>query len=312
MDEINCSYIFDRSGILNNKSKAVGLMLISALGFAFMAAMVKLSGDIPLAEKVFFRNLVSFLVVFMASRKSGESIICKKENFKYVLARSLLGLTGVFLYFYSINNLYLADASVINKLSPIFITIFAVMFLKEELNPIKVISMIVAFIGVLLVIKPQWNLTVIPAVAALLSAAFAGGAYTLVRYLGDKEKPATVVFYFSLISVVITFPLALLNFKQPTFHQLFYLIFIGIFAAIAQISLTYSYKYAPASEVAIYNYTNIIFTAILGFVIWNEKPDLLSIIGGIIIVLMALIVYLYNKKNSKKEIKHTINPVGAK
>ncbi|GAA0739231.1 DMT family transporter [Clostridium oceanicum] len=282
---------------MNNKSKAVFLMLLSALGFAFMAAMVKLAGDIPLAEKVFFRNLVSFIVVFVASRNSGESLICKKENFKYVLARSLLGLTGVFLYFYSINNLYLADSSMINKLSPIFIIIFAAIFLKEKLNAVKIISMVVAFIGVLLVIKPQWDLSILPAASGLLSAAFAGGAYTMVRYLKDKEKPATIVFYFSLISVVGTFPLVLLNFSKPTLNQLIYLILIGIFAAIAQIALTYSYKYAPASEVAVYNYTNIIFSAILGFIIWQETPDALSIVGGIIIILVALVVYLYNKKN---------------
>lgn len=282
---------------MNNKSKAVFLMLLSALGFAFMAAMVKLAGDIPLAEKVFFRNLVSFIVVFVASRNGGESLICKKENFKYVLARSLLGLTGVFLYFYSINNLYLADSSMINKLSPIFIIIFAAIFLKEKLNAVKIISMVVAFIGVLLVIKPQWDLSILPAASGLLSAAFAGGAYTMVRYLKDKEKPATIVFYFSLISVVGTFPLVLLNFSKPTLNQLIYLILIGIFAAIAQIALTYSYKYAPASEVAVYNYTNIIFSAILGFIIWQETPDALSIVGGIIIILVALVVYLYNKKN---------------
>ncbi len=87
-----------------------------------------------------------------------------------------------------------------------------------------------------------------------------------------------------------------MNFIMPTKIQLLYLILTGIFAAIAQFSLTYSYKYAPASEVAIYNYVNIVFSGIIGFFIWNEVPDKLSVLGGVIILTMATIVYFYNKK----------------
>ncbi|MDS1002551.1 EamA family transporter [Clostridium sporogenes] len=77
----------------------------------------------------------------------------------------------------------------------------------------------------------------------------------------------------------------------------------GIFAAIAQYSLTYAYKYAPASEVAIYNYTNIVFSSIIGFFIWMEVPDYLSILGGLIIIIMAIIVYLKYKKMINVQIK---------
>ncbi|WMJ79813.1 DMT family transporter [Clostridium sp. MB40-C1] len=280
---------------MDSKLKAVLLMLLSALCFAFMAAMVKLAGDIPLFEKVFFRNFISLFVAFGILEKRSGSMFGKRENQKYLLARALLGLMGVFLYFYSINNLYLADSSMLNKLSPFFITFFAAIFLKEKLNPIKIISIIVVFIGALLVIKPQWNLSIVPAVAGFLSAAFAGGAYTLVRFLKDRENPSTIVFYFSFISVVGTFPLMMLNFIMPTKIQFMYLILTGVFAAIAQFALTYSYRYAPASEVAIYNYTNIIFSAIIGLFIWNEVPDLFSLIGGLMIVIMAVISYFYDK-----------------
>ncbi|MCY6959226.1 DMT family transporter [Clostridium brassicae] len=280
---------------MDNKLKAVSLMLLSALCFAFMAAMVKLAGDIPLFEKVFFRNFISLFLAFAILKQNNSSMFGKKENQKYLMARALLGLMGVFLYFYSINNLYLADSSMLNKLSPFFITFFAAIFLKEKLNPVKIISMVVVFIGALLVIKPQWNLSIAPAVAGFLSAAFAGGAYTLVRFLKDREDPSTIVFYFSFISVIGTFPLMMLKFTMPTKMQFVYLILTGVFAAIAQFALTHSYRYAPASEVAIYNYTNIIFSAIIGLFIWNEVPDFLSLIGGLMIVVMAAISYFYDK-----------------
>lgn len=283
---------------MKSKSKAVLYMLLSALFFAFMAAMVKLSGDIPVFEKVFFRNLISLFVAFGALKNSNGSIFGKKENQKYLIARALLGLTGVFFYFYSISKLNLADSAMLNKLSPFFITIFAVTFLKEKLTPMKVISMIVVFLGALLVIKPQWNLSVVPSIAGFLSAAFAGGAYTLVRFLKNRENPATIVFYFSFVSVIGTFPFMLVNFAVPTKIQFIYLVLTGVFAAVAQFALTYSYKYAPASEVAIYNYVNIVFSAIIGFSIWNEIPDILSVIGGTIITLMAIIVYFQGKKSA--------------
>lgn len=282
---------------MNNKSKAVIYMLFSALSFSFMATMVKLSGDIPVFEKVFFRNLISLFVALAAMKKSKDSMFGKKENQKYLIARALMGLTGVYLYFYSINNLYLADSAMLNKLSPFFVTFFAIVFLKEKLTSMKVVSMIVVFIGALLIIKPQWDLSVIPAMAGFLSAAFAGGAYTLVRFLKDRENPSTIVFYFSFVSVVGTMPFMLMNFVVPTMVQLTYLILTGVFAAMAQFALTYAYKYAPASEVAIYNYTNIIFSALLGFLVWGEIPGYSSVIGACVIVIMAIIVYLNGRKN---------------
>nr|WP_307897673.1 DMT family transporter [Clostridium botulinum] len=160
---------------MNNKTKAVVYMLLSALGFAFMGAMVKLAGRLPVIEKVFFRNLISLFVAFGALKKVNGPIFGKRKNQKYLLARALLGLTGMFLYFYSIDNLVLADSAMLNKLSPFFITLFAIMFLKEDLTGMKVVSMIIVFVGAILVIKPQWNLSIIPALAGFMSAAFAGG-----------------------------------------------------------------------------------------------------------------------------------------
>ncbi len=277
------------------KSKAVIFMLISALAFAIMAANVRLAGNIPLFEKVFFRNLVSLLVAFFIIRKSKNKILERKENLKFLLARSLLGLLGVVLYFFAINNLYLADSSMLNKLSPFFVTFFAWLFLKEKLSKFQIIALIIAFFSALLIIKPKFDLTVLPAFAGFLSAMFAGAAYTLVRFLGSREKPATIVFFFSLVSVIVMFPLMMMNFEMPSFIQLLFLLGTGIFAAIGQFGLTLAYKYAKASEVAIYNYTNIIFSAIIGYFLWKEISDTWSIIGGVIVILTSVGVFVYNK-----------------
>ena len=278
-----------------NRSKSVIFMLISALAFAFMAANVRLAGNIPLCEKVFFRNLVSLIVAFFMIRKGKDKIIEKKENLKYLLLRSFLGLLGVVLYFYAINNLYLADSSMMNKLSPFFVTFFAWLFLKEKLSRFQIAALIIVFCSALLIIKPKLELSVLPAFAGFLSAMFAGAAYTLVRFLGNREKPATIVFFFSLVSVIVMFPLMMMKFKIPTFIQLIFLSGTGIFAAIGQFGLTLAYKYAKASEVAIYNYTNIIFSAIIGYFLWKEISDIWSIIGGMILISASAGIFVYNK-----------------
>ncbi|GMQ62222.1 DMT family transporter [Vallitalea maricola] len=282
---------------MDNKPKAVLFMLISAIAFALMQTMVKLAGDIPTFEKVLFRNLVSLFVALSVIYRTKTPMFGKKENQKYLLGRSLLGLGGVVFYFYAINNLIMADAAMLNKLSPFFVTIFACIFLKEKLNKIQIPSLIIVFIGAMLIIKPEFSFEVLPAGAGLLSAVCAGAAYTLVRLLKNKENPSTIVFYFSFVSVIVMIPLTILHFQMPVGMQWLYLIGTGIFAAMGQYGLTFAYKYAPASEISIYNYLSIIFAAIMGFIVWGELPDWLSVLGSILIVSTAIVAFVYQNKH---------------
>lgn len=289
---------------MDHKPKAVLYMLVSALAFAVMGAMVKLSGNIPVFEKVFFRNLVSLILAYAMLRNNQAKMFGEKENRKLLMARALLGLVGVAMYFYAINNLILADSAMLNKLSPFFVTLFACWFLKEKLSPIQIPALIVVFIGALLIMKPQFDLSILPAAAGALSAMTAGAAYTIVRYLKNKEHPSTIVFVFSLVSVVGVIPLVLMNFQAPTGTQFFFLIGTGVFAAIGQFSLTYAYKYAPAAEVSIYNYFSILFSTIIGFFLWSEVPDWKSFLGGSLIVIAAVSTYMYNNRKTNETLTY--------
>ena len=284
---------------MDNKPRAVLFMLMSAVAFSLMQTMVKLAGDIPTFEKVLFRNIVSLFVALLVILKSKTSMFGKRENQKYLLARSLLGLSGVIFYFYAINNLIMADAAMLNRLSPFFVTIFAYLFLKEKLLKIQIPALLVVFFGALLIIKPQFSFDIIPALSGLLSAICAGIAYTIVRLLKNRENPSTIVFYFSFVSVIVMIPLTIFDFQMPVGMQWIYLIGTGFFAAIGQYGLTFAYKYAPAAEISIYNYTTIIFAAILGFIVWGELPDVLSILGSVLIIATAIAVFLYQNKISK-------------
>ena len=283
---------------MSNKTKAVLSMLISALGFTFMSVTVKYLKDIPLFEKVFFRNLVSLVIAFYLIKKSSAPVFGQRKNQLALLARAGFGLAGVILNFYAISHLTLADSTMLGKLSPIFVTIMACLFLKEKIDKEQIIGIFITFGGALLVIKPEFSLSIIPSIAGLLSAAAAGIAYTLLRYLKDKESPDTIVFYFSIVSVLETLPFVLNDYIVPDSTQLMLLLATGLFASVGQFGITYAYKYSKATEVSIYNYSAIVFGIILGFIFFHEIPDMLSLLGGAIIIGIAYYTFKHNQNKA--------------
>ncbi|MGG5461880.1 DMT family transporter [Clostridium sp. B9] len=286
---------------MNNKTKGIIFILISAFSFALMSTFVKLSGDLPSIEKSFFRNLVSCVVAFYLVRKDKSLLFGHKENRLALIGRATLGTLGIWANYYAIDNLILSDATILNKLSPFFVIIFSYLFLKEKLKPIHIISLFVAFTGVLFIVRPSGSLAsnIMPALIGLCSAAFAGGAYTFVRYLGGKEKGATIVFFFSFFSIVTTFPIMIIQFEMFTINQFVFLILAGVAASCAQFALTAAYKYAPAKDISIFDYTQVIFAALIGFTLFGDLPDSISLIGYALILGASFVIFLYNKKATK-------------
>lgn len=279
------------------KNKSIYIMLFSALSFSIMQIIVKLLTSIPLMEKVFFRNFISLILAFIMIRKNKLNLWGEKENRKHLFLRSIFGFAGVVLFFYATTYMLAADAAMINKLSPIFVTILAFLFLKEKIYKVNILSLIISFVGAWLVIKPEFSLTIIPMAAGLISAIVSAAAYIFITLIGDKESIYTIVFSFSLFSVLCSIPPIILNFVMPNLNELMLLLLLGALAALGQIALTYAYKESPASEISIYDYSNIIFSSILGYIFLREIPDLLSIIGGTLIIAASLIVFIYRKKN---------------
>lgn len=288
---------------LSNRTKGVLFIIISAFGFAMMSAFVKLSGDLPSFQKTFFRNITSCIIAFVLIIVNKESFFGKLENQKTLILRSVFGTLGIVFNFYSIDKLVLSDANMLNKLSPFFVIIFSALFLKEKINIKQGLAIIVAFIGALFIIKPQFNLDIIPSLIGVFGAICAAAAYTCLRALGGKEKYYTIVFYFSFFSTIAILPFMLIVYKEMSMLQFVYLILAGIFASIGQFGITIAYKYAKAKEISIFDYSNILFSAIISIVLFNVIPDYLSIIGYIIIFAVSLYMFLYNKKLDKIERK---------
>ncbi|MDC7223420.1 MAG: DMT family transporter [Spirochaetales bacterium] len=280
--------------------KGIFYMLLSAFFFSLMGVAVKFSGTLPLVQKVLFRNLVMFIVVALPLFRRGRGIFLGNRGSRGLLfLRSLFGFTGVALYFFSLGKLGLGDAAILNKLSPFFVTLFAVFFLRNKLNAYQIPALIVAFGGALLIIKPQWDLSVLPALAGAGAAVAAGAAYTVISHLKGKEAPETIMLWFSGISTLLALPFALAFWEAPGPAEWAALIGTGVFAAAGQYFLTMAYQTAPPSEVSIFNYSHILFSLIMGWAVFGEIPDRYSLLGALLIIGVALFLYGVARRKGK-------------
>lgn len=261
-----------------------------------MNMFVRMAGDLPSVQKSFFRNQIALIFALIIMKKDHITFSCKKENRLPLLLRATFGTLGVLCNYYAVDHLVLADASMLNKMSPFFAVIFSSLILKEKISVRQGALVVGAFLGSLLVIKPTFaNMDLLPSLIGLAGGLCAGAAYTYVRKLTTNgEKGPMVVCFFSGFSCLVTLPFVLFDYHPMSLAQLGILLLAGLAAAGGQFAITAAYSYAPAREISVYDYSQIIFSAILGFFVFGQVPDLLSWIGYVVICSMAIVNYLNN------------------
>jgi len=286
---------------VNNRYKGILYIVLSAFCFALMNMFVRLSGDLPSVQKSFFRNLVAFFFAFILIRREAIPMKCKAGNLKLLLLRSLFGTLGILCNFYAVDHLVLADASMLNKMSPFFVVIFSFFILKERVTVTQALLVAGAFAGSLFVIRPTFsNMDLLPSLIGLAGGLGAGAAYTFVRKLSLRgEKGPLIVCFFSAFSCLVTLPFLIFDFHPMGWTQVLMLLLAGLAAAGGQFGITAAYSHAPAREISVYDYSQIIFSALLGFCIFGQIPDILSWLGYLIICAMAVLMFFYNLKREK-------------
>lgn len=282
---------------LAEKYKGVFFIVLSALCFACMSVCVRMAGDIPTLQKSLFRNLVALAIAWlMLLRERGGFLPADPKNWKYLLARAACGTIGLLCNFYAVDHLLLPDATMLNKMAPFFAVIVSFFLLKEKLSAVQLGTLLGAVMGALLIIKPSFhNLELIPSLIGLLGGLGAGTAYSFVRLLGKRgERNAYTVFVFSAFSCILVLPYVVFAYTPMSPGQWMWLLGSGLCAAGGQFSVTAAYCCAPARELSIYDYSQVIFSAILGFFVFGDIPDLLSITGYLLICAMAFLTFWYN------------------
>jgi drug/metabolite transporter (DMT)-like permease len=287
---------------MKRRTKGIACIIASAFCFSLMNLFVRLAGDLPTVQKSFFRNCVALVFALIILVRQGERPKIGRGDWKYLLLRSAAGTVGILCNFYAVDHLAQSDASMLNKMSPFCVILFSYLILKEKLTRWQLSAVILAFTGSLFVIKPTFqNLALVPSLIGLLGGISAGFAYTQVRRLGLRGvKSPVIVAVFSGFSCLVTLPALVFDFHPMTAMQLACLLCAGLAASGGQFGITLAYTYAPGREVSVYDYTQILFSTLLGFLVFDQLPDGWSFLGYALIIAAAVFVFLYNNGRLKR------------
>jgi drug/metabolite transporter (DMT)-like permease len=280
-------------------AKGILLKLASALLFAVMSSLIRNFGDtIPVGQVVFFRSAFAIVpvIIIYAARRELMTAVRTGRPFGHV-ARGVISVFGMFLSFASLARLPLVDATAISFAAPLITVALAALILKERVRVYRWSAVVIGFLGVIVMLAPYLELTHAaasgPAIGALfaLSAAFCNaGTVIQTRRLTDSETTSAIVFYFSLfcaLAGLLTLPFA---WHQPTGAEFVELVAIGVLGGVSHILLTESYRFAPASLLAPFDYTAMVWAFVLGYVMFGEKPTPLVLLGAVIIAAAGLFV----------------------
>lgn len=280
---------------MNDKKQGILYIIMAGLFFAIMTFFVRMAGNLPTMQKAFFRNAVAAVAALFLLARSEEGFKIKKSSWRDLFLRSFFGTMGLICNFYAVDRLAIADANILNKLSPFFAIIMSYFILKEKANKTEWLCVVVAFIGALFVVKPSMDMQFVNAMIGMLGGFGAGVAYTFVRKLGKAgERGPVIVMCFSVFSCIVTTPFLIIGAKPMSLYQIVMLLLAGAAATGGQLSITKAYTKAPAKEISVFDYSQVVFAAALGLVFLGQIPDLMSIIGYVIIIGSAVFKWNYN------------------
>jgi len=270
--------------------KGASFILLSELFFVMMGIQVRESAEHLSNELiVFFRNLFGLQIIIPLLLKQGWKTL-KTQQVKFHLLRGLAGVSAMYCFFYAIAHLPLANAMILKMSAPLFIPVIAYLWLKEKLNWTIGFVVILGFVGVTLIIKPDFTDLDLVALIALAGGFFAAIAKSTVKKLTHTERPATIVFYFALTGLIVSSIPAILNWQTPNSEQLLQLLLLGFFAASGQFFMTQAYAFAPASQISHFSYSSIIYASIIGWLLWGEWMDLWAWTGAAMVVISGILL----------------------
>ena len=286
--------------VVKSRTKGILAITASAFGFALMALFVRLCDDwgepINSFQKSFFRNLVALAIAGVAwwkgrtldGRGETRNVLGLRSKVLLIL-RATLGTVGIFANFYALSHITIAEGQTLNKTAPFFTVLFAWLFMGETATRRQILPLALAFLGVVLIAKPGFaGAAAFPLSMGLLGGVCAGGAYACVRGLRRHEvDPAFIILFFSAFSCLASVPFMIAGFDPMTWQQVLILFGAGASAALGQFGITLAYGYAEPREIAVFDYSNILFTAAFGLIFFAQVPDVWSALGFVAILVAA-------------------------
>jgi drug/metabolite transporter (DMT)-like permease len=266
-----------------NLRRAAAFMVVSAFLFALMSVAVKESArSLPNVVVVFFRNAVGLLALLPWVLALGRRGL-RTTNLREHLVRGLAGLASMYCFFYAIAHLRLADAVLLNYSIPLFMPVVESVWLGEPFPRRLWWPIGLGFLGIVLILKPGVGIFQPAALVAVASALFASVAQVGVRRLTRTEPIARIVFYFGVLSTVISAGPLAVAWKAPAGRTWAVVLAMGVCATLAQLTLTRAYSHAPAAQVGPFIYTAVVFAALSDWLLWGVLPDRMAVAGAVLV-----------------------------
>jgi drug/metabolite transporter (DMT)-like permease len=291
--------------------RGILLQILAMVAFTFQGALVRyLGGRIPLGEIVFFRNTVALIPLLLMLVWQGKLATLKTNNLKAHITRSATNVSGMFLNFAGLTRLPLADATALGYATPLFTVILAAAFLGEVVRKWRWCAVVVGLVGVLIMLSPHLGHgpndqeALLGAIFCLSAAFLFGVALTQVRHMTGTESTGALVFYYSIIAATISSVTLFWGWVVPAGGDLAALISLGVLGGLAQILMTESFRHAPAGVLAPFAYTSMIWAVAIGFFWFDEVPELVVLLGAMIVIGAGLFV-IWREHKLGLDKKHT-------
>ena len=269
-------------------------LVFASFFFSLMTVCVKnINQRIPIYELVFFRSLLSLMITLSIIKM--KNINPWGNNKLLLILRGLLGTSALICIFYAIRNMPLSISTIIQYTYPIFISLFACIFINEKITKNIVFAIIVGWFGILLILNPTQltNINVdidrLSIFIAFLGAIFTALAYVTVKKLAFTEDVYVIIEYFPLVSIIILLPVVFNNWITPNVYELLWIMGIGLFTQLGQTFLTIGLKSLPASEASSINYLQVFFASIWGVLFFSEIININFLFGSLMVLLGTII-----------------------
>lgn len=281
-------------------------MIFTGLNFVAVTAIVKYIGqDIPAAQAAFMRYFLGlvFLLPFLGEIRANR---LTKRAFRLFAMRGVFHTAAVFLWFFAMARISIAEVTAMNYLAPVYVSILAAFLLGEKLAARRITAIAVALLGALLILRPGFRELSPGHIAMLFTALLFSGSYLIAKIMADEVSPTIVVAWLSIMVTIGLAPFAAIVWVTPTFEQVGWTFLIACFATMGHYSMTFAFRAAPVTVTQPVTFLQLVWAVLLGYLVFNEGLDGWVILGGCVIV-SAVIFITWREAVLKRQITPTVN-----
>tara|TARA_B110000881_G_C18594821_1_gene530499 strand:- start:1608 stop:2516 length:909 start_codon:yes stop_codon:yes gene_type:complete len=292
--------LYEDIKLLTQNQLGVLYMTGSVVCFSIMDICVKWLDYYPVGQVLFFRFFIGFIPIFFIIPRDKIFNFYKTSRPGLHAFRAVCGALAIIALFYGLRELPLADVISLTFAGPIFVTIASIFFLSEKVGVKRWSAVFLGFFGMMLIVQPAFRELNYYYISPIVFCIFFACVAISVRSLSKTEANYTIAFYFTFLCTLIGLgSLFFVNWIMPTKIDFLIFLIIGLCGSIANLLLTQSYRLAEASLVTPIKYLSLVFAIIFGFLIWDEIPKALTLLGAGLVILSSLIIFVRENRLKK-------------